>query len=61
MFPIYLILPAAVLELIYLILPAAVLEFTQSVTEMSSRSRKIMFLGRVRRADNLTINCDPIA
>jgi hypothetical protein len=37
--------------------------FTQSLTEMSTRSRKIMFLGSrvrpVRRADNLTTICGP--
>jgi hypothetical protein len=42
----------------------AVLGFTQSLTEMSSRNRKIMFLGSralpVRRADNLTAICEPI-
>jgi hypothetical protein len=40
------------------------LRFTQPLTEMSIRSRKIMFLGRrtrsVRRADNLTAICEPI-
>jgi hypothetical protein len=50
---------------IYLILPAALaLGFTQSLTEMSTRSRNIMFLGiralPVRRADNLTAICEPI-
>jgi hypothetical protein len=44
---------------IYLIFPAALgLGFTQPLTEMSTRSRKLMFLGSkvwpVRRADNLT-------
>jgi hypothetical protein len=46
----------------YLILLA--LGFTQSLTEMSTRSRNIMFLGSrtwsVRRADNCTIICEPI-
>jgi hypothetical protein len=45
--------------LIYLISPAALgLGFTQPVTQMSTRNRKVMFLGskvrRLRRADNLT-------
>jgi hypothetical protein len=44
---------------IYLILPAAMaLGFIQPLTEMSTRSRKIMFVGSkarpVRRVDNLT-------
>jgi hypothetical protein len=37
---------------------------TQPLTVMSTRSRKIMFLGckarPVRRADNLTVICEPI-
>jgi hypothetical protein len=50
---------------IYLILPAALgPEFTQPVTEISTRSRKIMFLVSgelpIRRADNLTAICEPI-
>jgi hypothetical protein len=51
---------------ICLIRPAALGEggFTQPLTEMSTRSRKIMFLGSrarpVRRADNLTSICEPI-
>jgi hypothetical protein len=40
------------------------LGFTQLLTEMSTRSRKIMFLGSrarpVLRADNLTAVCEPI-
>jgi hypothetical protein len=40
------------------------LGFTQPLTEMSTRSRKIMFLGSrarsVRRADNPTAACEPI-
>jgi hypothetical protein len=47
---------------IYLILPVA-LQFTQPLTEMSTRSRK-MFLGSrallARKADNLTAICEPI-
>jgi hypothetical protein len=44
---------------------AKTLGFSQLVTEMSSRSIKIiMFLGskvrRVRRADNITAICEPI-
>jgi hypothetical protein len=39
------------------------LEFTQLLTEMSTRSRKIMFLGSrarsVGRADNFTAICEP--
>jgi hypothetical protein len=51
---------------IYLILSAALGPevYTQPLTEMSTRSRKIMFLGSkerpVRRADNLTAICEPI-
>jgi hypothetical protein len=50
---------------IYLIHPAVqALESTQLLTEMSTRSRKLMFLGSkarpVRRADNLTAICEPI-
>jgi hypothetical protein len=50
---------------INVILPAALaMGFTQLLTEMSIRSRKIMFLGRrarpVLRADNLTAICEPI-
>jgi hypothetical protein len=45
--------------------PRYTLEFTQSLTEMSTRSRKIMFLlSRARpvcRADNFTDICEPIA
>jgi hypothetical protein len=52
MFPIDLILPAALGH-----------GFTQSVREMSTRSRKIMFLGGkarpVRRAGNLAAICEP--
>jgi hypothetical protein len=49
---------------IYLILPAALgLGFTQLLKEMSTRSRRKMFLGSrarpVRRADNLTAMCEP--
>jgi hypothetical protein len=37
---------------------------TQPLTEMSTRSRKIIFLGskvrRLRKADNLTAICEPI-
>jgi hypothetical protein len=45
---------------IYLILPAAqALGFTQPLIEMSTRSRKIMFLRPVRKADNLTAICEP--
>jgi hypothetical protein len=48
---------------IYVILPAA-LGFTRPLTEMSSRSRKIMFLESkvrpVRMADKLTAICEPI-
>jgi hypothetical protein len=40
------------------------LGFTQPLTEMSARSRKIMFLGSkvrpVRKADNLATICEPI-
>jgi hypothetical protein len=40
------------------------LGFTQSLTEMSTRSRNIMFLGSkvrlVRRADKFTAICEPI-
>jgi hypothetical protein len=47
---------------IYLILPA--LRFTQPLTEMSTRSIKIMFLGSralpVRKADNLTSVSEPV-
>jgi hypothetical protein len=44
---------------IYLILLAALGPgFTQPLTEMSTRSREIMFLGS--RADNLTAICEPI-
>jgi hypothetical protein len=51
---------------IYLILPVTLgPAFTQPLTEMSTRSRNIMFLGSkarpVRRADNLTAICEPIA
>jgi hypothetical protein len=50
--------------LIYLILPAALGPgFTQPLTEMSTRSRKIIFLGSkvqlVHRADNLTNISEP--
>jgi hypothetical protein len=46
------------------ILHHGIMVFTQSLTEMSTRSIKIiMFLGskvrRVRRADNLTTICEP--
>jgi hypothetical protein len=38
---------------------------SKSLAEMSTRSRKIMFLGSrvlpVRRADNLTAMCEPVA
>jgi hypothetical protein len=38
--------------------------FTQPLTEMSTRSRKIIFLGSralpVRRTDNFTAICEPI-
>jgi hypothetical protein len=49
----------------YLILPAALLPGVHSASkEMSTRSRKIMFLGSrerpVRRADNLAATCEPI-
>jgi hypothetical protein len=44
--------------------PHWALGFTQLLTEMSTRGRKIMFLGSrarpVRRADNLTAICEPI-
>jgi hypothetical protein len=48
-----------------LILPAALSpEFTQPLTEMGTRSRKIIFLGSraqpVHMADNLTAICEPI-
>jgi hypothetical protein len=50
-FPIYLTIPAA-------LDPA----FAEPLTQMSSKSRKIMFLGSrarpVRRADNLTAICE---
>jgi hypothetical protein len=40
------------------------LEFTQPLTEMSTRNRKIMFVGSkvqpVRRADSLATICGPI-
>jgi hypothetical protein len=40
-----------------------VMGFTQSLTEMSTRNRKIMFLGSkvrsVHGADNLTAICEP--
>jgi hypothetical protein len=40
------------------------LEFTQSLTEMSTRNRKKMFLGskarQTREADNHTAICEPI-
>jgi hypothetical protein len=47
-----------------LMLPAALGPgVSQPLTEMSTRSRKIMFLGSkvrpVRRADNFTANCEP--
>jgi hypothetical protein len=53
---------------IYLILPAALGHgFTQSLTEMSTRSIQIMFLGGgggrarpVSRTDNLAAICEPI-
>jgi hypothetical protein len=50
---------------IYLILPAALGPgFTQPLTEMSMKSRKIMFLRSivwlVCRANNLTAICEPI-
>jgi hypothetical protein len=47
----------------YLIIPAALGLGVYSVTEMNTRSRKIMFLGSrarlVRKADNLTAICKP--
>jgi hypothetical protein len=48
----------------YLILPAALdLEFTQPLIEMSTRNRKIMFLGSrarpMRKANNLAAVCKP--
>jgi hypothetical protein len=50
---------------IYLILPATLGPgFTQPLAEMSTRSRKIMFLGSraqpVRRADNFATICDSL-
>jgi hypothetical protein len=50
---------------INIILPAALGPgFTKPLTEMSTRCRKIMFLGSrarpVRRADNLAAICEPI-
>jgi hypothetical protein len=49
----------------YLTLPTSLGQgFTQPVTEISTTSRKIMFLESrarpVRRADNLTAICEPI-
>jgi hypothetical protein len=50
----------------YLILAAALGPGVYSIylTEMSTRSRKIMFLGSkawaMRRTDNLTVICEPI-
>jgi hypothetical protein len=45
--------------------PHQALGFTQPLTEMSTRSSKIMFLGSgartVRRTDNLTTICEPTA
>jgi hypothetical protein len=45
---------------IYIILP----DFTQPLTEISNRNRKIMFLGSrmrpLRRADSLTALCEMI-
>jgi hypothetical protein len=44
--------------------PHKALGFTQPLTEMSTRSRKIMFLGcrawPERRADNIVAICEPI-
>jgi hypothetical protein len=46
------------------ILIVSFLGFTQPLTEMSTGNIKIMFRGskerRVRRADNLATNCEPI-
>jgi hypothetical protein len=48
----------------YLFRAHQALGFTQLLTEMSTRSRKIMFLASrvkpVHRADNLTAICEPI-
>jgi hypothetical protein len=44
--------------------PSSRIRFTQPLTEMSTRSRKIMFLGNrmrsVRRTDSNTAICEPI-
>jgi hypothetical protein len=58
-------IPDEVIFYIYLILQAALGHgVSQPLTGMITRNRKIMFLGSkvgpVRRADNLTVICEPI-
>jgi hypothetical protein len=51
-------------QITYSLQPHQALRFTQPLTEMSTRGRKIMFLGNkvrpVLRADNLAAICEPI-
>jgi hypothetical protein len=55
---------AAFLPIVFTVRPQYALDFSQPLTEMSTRSRKIMFMGNrahpVRRGDNLTVICEPI-
>jgi hypothetical protein len=54
-----------IFQITYSFQPHQAVGFTQPLPEMSTRSRRIMFQGNialpVRKADNLTAICKPIA